>query len=299
MATTATIGTTVQPKSPVQTPLFKVETFESKTRYLKLLIYGDYGVGKTYLAGSACDVEQMSDVLMINAEAGDLTLEQHSNLDIISCRTYKQIARTAEYLAQHCKAREAGDIDKLRSLEAIVRHCDEDEIDEPRQYRTVLMDTLTEVEEYCMYQLLGISDSTRLDEETASPEWAEYKRNHNMIKRLIRSYRDLPMNVIFTCAQQWVQDEAKKFRYSPQMTGKLSSQIQGFMDMVGYLIIGTPKEEETKDGGVISTIPRRLFVQPGPSGKYNAKCRFPKFKGAYFDDPTMSMILDAVGLLEE
>lgn len=298
MATTATIGTTAQPKSPIQTPLFKVETFESKERYLKLLIYGDYGVGKTFLAGSACDVPQMDDVLMISAEAGDLTLAQHDNLDVISCRTYKQVARIQEYLKQHCAAREEGDIDKLRTLEAIVRHCDEDKIGEPKQYRTVLMDSLTEVEEYCMYQLLGISDTTRLDEETASPEWAEYKRNHNMIKRLIRSYRDLPMHVIFTCAVSWTQDETKKYRYSPQMTGKLSSQIQGFMDMVGYLVIGNPVEEETKEG-VISIIPRRLFVQPGPSGKYNAKCRFPKFKGAYFDDPTMEMILDAVGLLEE
>ncbi len=291
-------ATQMKPKTPVQAPLFKVETFDTKARYLKLLIYGDYGVGKTYLAGSSCHVPQMGDVLLINAEAGDLTLEEHDNLDIISCRSYKQVARTAEYLKQHCVAREAGDIDKLREMEAIVRHCDVDDIDEPKQYRTVLMDSLTEIEEYCMYQLLGISDVTRLDEETASPEWAEYKRNHNMIKRLIRSYRDLPMNVIFTCAQQWVQDEAKKFRYSPQMTGKLSSQIQGFMDMVGHLVIGTPKEEE-KEGEVINIVPRRLYVQPGPSGKYSAKCRFSKFKGAYFDDPSMQSILSQVGLPEE
>lgn len=292
MATTSAVSTLVN------TPLFKVETFDTKETYLKLLVYGDYGVGKTFLAGTSCDVPQMSDVLLISAEAGDLTLQEHENLDIISCSSYKQIARTQEYLKHHCKARDAGDIDKLRELEAIVRHCSITDIDEPKQYHTVLLDTLTEIEEYCMYQLLGISDVTRLDEETASPEWAEYKRNHNMIKRLIRSYRDLPMHVVFTCAQQWVQDETKKFKYSPQMTGKLSAQIQGFMDMVGYLVIGTPKEEETKDG-IINNVPRRLYVQPGPSGKYSAKCRFSTFKGAYFDNPTMESILKEVGLYEE
>lgn len=276
---------------PIKAPSFKIETYQTKATYLKLLVYGDYGVGKTYLAGTACEVEEMHDVLMINAEAGDLTLSVFEGLDIITCNTYKQIARVQEFLKHHCAARDADDTKRLCELEARFRQCDISEIKKPRKYVTVIADSLTEIEEYCMYQLLGISDTTRLDEETASPEWAEYKRNHNMIKRLVRGYRDLPMHVIFTCAEQWVQDETKKFKFSPQMTGKLAKQIQGFMDMVGYLVVGQGKEGDE--------LIRRLYVQPSPTGKYNAKCRFSEFKDPYFQNPTIEDICVAVGLLEE
>ena len=92
------------------------------------------------------------------------------------------------------------------------------------------------------------------------------------------------MHVIFTAAEQFQQDETKKYKYSPDLTGKLSKKIQGFMDMVGYLAIG-------KDGD--KTI-RRLYVSP--TGKYDAKHRYAAFKDEYFHNPTVKNILVQTGL---
>lgn len=272
---------------PTSTPPFAIQAPHTRRRHLKLLVYGNFGTGKTTLAGTAANVPSMQDVLLINAESGDLALTPFEDrIDTVQVTEYKTMSKVRDFLVAHCKARDADDVEKLCAMESQLRGY---EVTEPRRYNTVIIDSLTEVEQYCMNQLLGITDTTKLDEEVQSAEWSEYKRNHSMIQRLVRAFRDLPMNVIFICAEQFTQDETKKFKYTPSLTGKLSKQVQGFMDMVGYLAIGTPKED--------GTVPRRLYVLP--TGKYDAKHRYANFKGAFFEDPSMHSILDQVGLLNE
>lgn len=276
-------------KQAVKMPQFRIETVQRRERFLKLLIYGNYGVGKTTLACSALIVPSMCDVLMINAEAGDLSVDHMENLDAITVKDFRTLGRINEFLKQHCKARDAGNTDELIKMEAFLRGVDEKEIKKPREYNTVILDTLTELEAYCLDQLLGITDTTRLDEEAQSAEWTEYKKNNTMMLRVVRAFRDLPMHVIFTCAEKYTQDETKKFKYTPDMTGKLSKKIQGFMDMVGYYAQGREGDD----------IHRRLFVMPSALGKYDAKHRYQTFKGEYFDDPTVGTMLKEVGLLKK
>lgn len=276
-------------KQAIKPPKFRIETVQRKERYLKLLIYGTYGVGKTTLAVSALRVPSMRDVLMINAEAGDLSVDQEENLDAITVQKFTTLGQIHEYLRQHCKARDAGDTKFLIASEALLKGVEESAIKKPREYHTLIVDSLTELEAYCFNQLLGITDSTRLDEETQSAEWTEYKKNHTMILRVVRAFRDLPMHVIFTCAEKYNQDETKKYKYVPDMTGQLSKKIQGFMDMVGYYVQG-------KEGDKVQ---RRLYVMPSGLGKYDAKHRYQDFKGEYFTDPTIDGILREVGLLNK
>jgi hypothetical protein len=300
VAETSTQKTTAGGDKPItqarRAPPFRIETPSTRKRHLKMLIYGNYGTGKTTLVGTSNSVPSMRDVILIDAESGDLSLDGMEGIDTVRVKDYKTVARVNEFLKAHCTHRDiqnadgsVGNIDKLRELEAMLRGCDVSDIETPRQYHTVLLDSLTEIESQCMYQLLGISDVTKLDEEVQSAEWAEYKKNHAMIQRLVRSFRDLPMHVLITCAQQYTQDENKRQLYTPALTGKLASQVQGFMDVVGYLVVGS-----ADDNGVM---PRRLYVQPSAKGKYDAKNRFSAFKGNHFDDPSMLSILTEVGLL--
>ena len=111
-----------------------------------------------------------------------------------------------------------------------------------------------------------------------------------MMLRVVRAFRDLPMNVIFTCGEKYNQDETKKYRYVPDMTGQLAKKVQGFMDMVGYYVQGK---------GESGSIQRRLYVMPSGTGRYDAKHRYQAFKGDHFDDPTIGSIMMAAGLLNK
>lgn len=280
---------------PKEAPPFKIQERHTSVRYLKALIYADFGVGKTFLAGTSAAVKRMQDVVILNVEAGDLTYDVKPDkdpfnfgaIDSIPIPDYKAIGHVFDYLKLHCQLRDAGNIERMAELEGRFK----DKVIDPKKckhYRTAILDSLTEIDQYSLNQLLGVTNDTRLDEEVPGAEWAEYKKNSGMIRRLVRNFRDLPMHVILICSRDYTQDENKRFNFTPAMTGALSKHVQGFVDIVGYLQAGNV----TEDGKV----QRRLYVHP--VGKFAAKCRFTSFKGTFFEDPTMEKILSQVGLLE-
>lgn len=273
-------------------PPFQIKPMASRQHHLKLLIYGNYGTGKTHLAGTASEVTQLQDVLLINAEAGDLTLENFENIDEVTVQDFKTLARVFEFLKAHCVARDAQDDEKLAELQERVFGQGPSKDVPLRKYNTVILDSLSEIEQYSFNQLLGVLDTTKLDEEVMSAEFKEYKQNHGMILRLVRNFRNLPMHVIFTCAETYTQDETKKMRFTLDLTGKLSKKVQGFMDMVGYLVVGQAQDEN-------SEAPRRLYVSPSGTGRYDAKHRYAGFRKPYFDNPTIGLILKETGLLSK
>ncbi len=298
-ASQATTSTATTPAQKVKSvPPFTLTSVRKGHRWLKTLIYSKHGVGKTTLAASSVDSKPMRDVFMINAESGELVLEDNprvkkiDDIDIADVNNFKQVVKMYEFLSSHCKLRDEGNLDKMREYEAWLKNCEPKDIKTPKQYRTVIIDSLTEVEAYNMYGLLGIHgdfDMAQIDDDMKTAEFAEYKKNNNMVNLIVRAFRDLPMHVIMICAQQWEQDEMKRFHYSPALTGKLRTQVQGYFDIVGYLAAGASTEDKEA--------PRRLYVQP--VGKWDAKNRRASYTASFFEDPTMGSILKDVGLLQD
>lgn len=242
----------------------------------------------------------MRDILLIDAESGELTLATIDEpewgtyvseyIDSVPVRTFKELARVHEFLKVHCRYRDQDTPEGDAQLKLLERKLMGDQYDDerpPRKYYTAIIDSLTEVETYSMYQLLGITDRTRIDEESMDQGWPEFRKNQTQILRMIRAFRDLPMNIIMTGASEYAQNDSKKFVYKPALTGKLAKQCQGFMDIVGFLAI-----VNNTDGKEV----RRMFVKP--SERWDAKCRFSSFKEPYWDDPTLKSVLQSVGLLE-
>jgi len=152
-------------------------------------------------------------------------------------------------------------------------------VSEPKIYRTVIVDSLTEVQTYLMYQLLNLDvDNWALDVTPESPEYKEWGQSSEMIQLLVRTFRDLPMHVIFVCSAQEVTDDKNRMLKRPNLPGKLAGKVQGFLDVVGYLDTAPDKE-----GNVV----RRLWMQPG-TRLFQAKHRFrnhPDLK--FIDNPTL------------
>lgn len=277
--------------------------------YLSMLIYGDFGTGKTYLAGSAALVDAYCDVLYIALEGGERGLRQlirdgkrmgidvSSRILVVPVQTYRQYANIYEFLKLHVKFRDADDIVQLRRLEGQIRGIapeilgDDAKMAElipnPKKIRTVITDSLTEAQKYCMYQLLGIDPlKQKLDVEPEAAQFQDWGRSREMIQFLVRRLRDLPVHSIFICGQDTDQDTAKKWFYTPLLPGKLAADVRGLVDVVGYL------NSMPQDGGHMT---RRLVLVGGTYGNSNiaAKHRFgSNLQGLFIDNPTMQTIYD-------
>lgn len=279
-----------QQKPKKAQPAFQIKSAKKTKRYLNALFYGDYGVGKSTLVASAAEVPEMKDVLFISAEAGEESIKDF-DLDLVPIGNYSQFARVHEFLRVHCKHRDIyqgdqpGDKEqskqKLIELETMFKGLEEDEIpDEPTLYYTVCIDSLTEVQKYCMYQLLGIKvGEFSLDIPPDQPQFQEWGQSAEMMRLLVRTFRDLPLNALFVCGQSVEQDHQKRYNYKPLLPGKLANEVQGFFDVVGYYV-AAPQE-----GGDMM---RRLWLEPGTT--FNAKNRFRDFNHRYIDYPDMAKL---------
>jgi len=288
---------------------FIARDLDFATDWISMLIYGDFGVGKTYMAGTAALVPEYTDVLYIALEGGEKGLKQlirlgkQNGIDIgasilvIPVQTFKQYANIYEFLKIHVKLRDADDIINLRRLEAQIKGyseviCKDDAqlallIPKPKKLRTVITDSLTEAQKYCMYQLLGIDPlKQRIDQEPDQAQFAEWGRSREMIQFLVRRLRDLPIHSLFICGQDTDQDAAKIWYYTPLLPGKLAGDVRGLVDCVGYMCT-IPQE-----GGQVT---RRMFFVGGKYGNSHiaAKHRFgSNLKGSFVDNPTMQTIYD-------
>jgi hypothetical protein len=252
--------------------------------YLKMLIYGPYGAGKTTFASTAQDIEPMQNVIFIDAESGSLALSHRQDIDVIRITNYQQFARVHEFLRLHCQLRDRGDKKKLLELAQKANP----DATEATEYRTVVIDSLTEVQKFVMYMLLGTNiDTANLEFPPETPQWAEWGQSAEMIRLLVRTFRDLPMHVIFVCSEQEKEDERKRIIRRPNLPGKLGGEVQGFLDIVGYLATARGGDED-------EGLRRRLYITPGNT--FQAKHRFFNAEEGYFDNPSMS---DLWGLLQK
>lgn len=294
-----------------------------RLRKINIEVYGPYGHGKTTFAASALDVPEMRDVIFIAAEPGDMSLTNRRDLDIVIINRYDQLARIFEFLVLHCKWRDeylspsstpdqkAHALEKLIDQELLYKSeiiPVEDQIapveegrtwfeeqrlrtgkplDEPYLYRTAIIDSLSEAHKYLVYKFTGVDiGKTKLDEEIERME--EWQVAQEMFRLLIRSFRDLPMNTIFVCAEAIEPAERNKKRNPhagqalPKLAGAMAADVAGFIDIVGYLM------REIEPGGETH---RYLYLGAGYEG-WISKHRFENLPDLeYLEDPTLTQLI--------
>ncbi|MDI6840469.1 MAG: ATP-binding protein [bacterium] len=219
----------------------------------KVLLYSDPGVGKTTAAALS------PKPLIINCEGGTLCLnkfkEYYKKLDI---KTFKP--------------------DSIKELQEIFWYLKSGEHDR----QTVILDSLSEIQRMSMDEILA--DPKRDDKyDRDTPILQDYGKNTQQLRRLVRAFRDLPMNVVFTCLAGESKDETDgSVKIGPSLTPKLASDVMGYVDVVGYMFVSNDKGKE----GV-----RKLLTQP--KGKYLAKDRSGKL-GIGMLEPTMFEVFNKI-----
>lgn len=324
-------GAQRQPLPGNQPGLFKFVpvTSQRKSKYLNVLAYGQAGMGKTTLAGSAVDVpetlyssgfcpedSESSDVLFVSAEGGDIVFENNDRInhperiDIMFASRIEQVQKVYEWLATHITMRDKNDEAQLRKLQNIAFFgLENKDIDEAaaeqmglellgkegmgrlRRYRTVVIDSLTDVEAANMNHIMGIADKGfDIGDDIQVAGYGEFRKNNNTIQQLVRAFRNLSINLIVICGQKYQQDEMKRFHYGPWLTGQLATQVQSFVDIVGYMVDSVHPSDQTKEI-------KKLYVRTVPQVKFDAKCRIAAFKKHSFDDPMFIDLLVECGYL--
>ena len=180
------------PAMPIVKPAFVIQslTATKSNKYIKALVYGRPGVGKTSFCGSAVDVAGMRDVLLLSVEQGSMSLHDNPRIknpeliDEISAVNFKVCSTVKDFLAAHCIFRDQGNDDKLWELQRKYMPGVEDRL---RKYRTVIIDSLSEIETLNMYDLLSVNPdaAASLASEMPVAEFKEYKQNNNKMQLLI------------------------------------------------------------------------------------------------------------------
>lgn len=289
-----------------------------RLRKINMMVYGDYGFGKTTFAASADDVPSMRDVLFINIDSGTMSVTNRRTMDFIDVDQYAQIARIFEFLGLHCYYRDQKpmNIEKMLEYERQLKsqivpeedqtpdasgHTDPERtwfveqrlrsgkpMDEPYIYRTVILDSISELHKLLVYKFTGIDiTNVRLDEETEKmDEWAAAQE---LFRLMVRAYRALAMNTIFVSAQAIEPSERNKRKNPkagqilPKLAGQVSGDVAGFVDIVGFLEL-----IRNEEGGEI----RRLYLGAGYES-WISKHRFENLPDLeYVDNPTLASILD-------
>jgi len=244
------VATVTKTKAAIRETL-NVRPPDDITDFLSIIAYGPPGVGKTTFAGTAEDAQETAPVILLDIEGGTVTLRKRKNLDVVRIRS------TEELVAVHAKLLTEND----------------------GYYKTCIIDSLTELQKLDMVDIMKELIQKRPDLDPDVPSQREWGKSIEHMRRIVRGFRDLPMNTIFTCLSIVDKDNNGNVTYTPSLPGKLKMEISGFVDVVGYMTA-------TIEDGV--PVRRMQFAQ---TQKVIAKDRTASL-GDVVDNPTMPMLWD-------
>lgn len=187
----------------------KISTVADTASTMTMIIYGDSSVGKTRLCGSVMDVPDMMPAIILDVEGGMLSLKKlYPSLTVIRVDSFEKLQRAYDALF-------------------VGKH----------PFKTVIIDSLTETNKFGMYDIMARAVRKDSDRDPDLPGIGEWGKNSEQTRKLIRAFRDLPMNTIFTALRQ---DSKNKFGHTttqPDLPGKLAGQVPALVDEVLYMYV--------------------------------------------------------------
>lgn len=157
--------------------------------------------------------------------------------------------------------------------------------DKSGYYKTVVIDSLTELQKLDMRTIMQEQYSRKPDTTDVDvPSQREWGKNGERIRRIVRAFRDLPLNTIMTALAASEKDEGSGVvSFYPMLPGKMRAEVPGYFDIVGYL-----SAAEERNGEVIV---RRL--QLAKTRRVIAKDRTDSL-GNLLENPTIPEMWDII-----
>jgi hypothetical protein len=228
--------------TPTRLGGLEVIPVQKRAQFINVLIYGDSGVGKTTLAGSAQACEQLSPALMIDFEGGTESL----------VRTYPDVSQVR--------------VTTWLEMQAVY-----DELLRGKSgFKTVILDSLTEIQKFNMYNIMEQVVADHDDRDIDVPSIREWGRNLEQMRKFVRAFRDLPMNSIFTALKREDKnDKTGMVTTLPMLSGKLAGEVAAFLDIVGYYYVKkvTVENQDPVDKRMLLTQKTETIIAKDRTGR--------------------------------
>jgi hypothetical protein len=236
--------------------------------YVKMGVYGQPGVGKTWFGAS------WPNVLIIDChEEGSKFLPQgrFKDVKVVNCRHIKQVELVYFGLRQ-------GNHD----------------------FKTVVIDTVTSLIDMGMkYQLNPDEDEWTISRSPNLPRWDAWNSVNSNVGDLLWYFLTLPMNVVILAHERERRDDDTAIdmsegylspRLFPDVNPGIRKRLYGSVDILGRMVLRelTFKNKDPEKPN-IKRLARVLYVRPSPD--FQAKDRTDVLsKAAYIVDPTYAKL---------
>lgn len=236
-------------KDKIEAQIFDIQ---EASPYVRLLVYGKNGKGKTRLAAS------FPKTLIIDVnEEGTRSAREFTGTKVFPCRKWEDIAAIYWYLQR-------GD----------------------HPYESVAIDTLTALGDMALSRALKDNYERDPNKDPKSPKIQDWNKSKQFMEGIILQFRNLPMHVIFTCQEKKTgnAEEGEDVVTVPKLQTAVQGIAMGAVGIVGRLyqkevktktkrgkrrtrwitcmLVGPHEEYESKDRTAGSGVLGRIAVNP-------------------------------------
>lgn len=240
-------------------------TVQDVARNMKICIYGPQGAGKTTFAAMAQDHPDMKDVLFLDCEGGLMSVVSRGDIH------YERIRSTGQ----------------LEEIFWKVANGDP----EYQRFKTFVIDSVTELQAVNIEEVVSESIEKErrrrrqqdIDRSIDEPHLKDYGKSTIRLRRILRWYKNLPVNIILTALPKYVypprkegqqEDDRQPTEVRPDVTDKLGNALMGLVDCVWYLYTEDIRDE---NGNVVG---KGRFMLTQDYGPFRAKTRGQRFAQA-------------------
>jgi hypothetical protein len=231
-----------------------------ENQYVKCMIFGPYGRGKTHLLGTAQLDERTYPMLFLDFEGGDQTLAG-LDIDMVRIRDWDDYSEVYNEIANS----------------------------DHRKYKSIGIDSISETHIFALFAILDAEKKARSSKgvNTNLIQQGDYGIAGVQLSRLLREFRDLPYHVFATALDKEVAERREGLVKKAALAGRMANELPAIMDIVGYMSVPI----EVKEGG-----PERVLLLKNYPG-YSVKMRTPwvvEDAPDEIEDPTITKLLDIV-----